>query len=1083
MRLLLAVLTLLLVVPLLTASGPTRKDRPAFRVGDSGGIQATYGTRGEKIAEFDFEDGLGGPDSQGWVGVDITVQPDTFFHVDDFAGMPSPYAPLSGTKSLWCGVRSGNEPQCCYATAPGYGHNWYQIFESKTFSTQGEVNVTYNVRYDTEPGYDDAYFEYISVSGIWQQASVYTGSGSFAESIIIPADSFLTTTRFRFRFVSDGVWDDQDGIWYTDGAIVVDSLIVSDDTGVLTFEDFEGEAVGALSTVDGDWQAAVPTPFGDYSGLFDATTLVQEDSLHNNTSHVWGFFNGSTDDYSCGGHPGQPVVPFTRNPGSKDYTDYIYNGVESPLIDLALDSEGNPIPVPDSLMIEFDVYRDLPQNNLVTYDHSYQFLVGGSWTPWKAGVVTNFGSTPEWYRYFKAIAVPAGATHLRVRLEVRDGCSFWCGIYGDGLCHSHAPLFDNVAVYVYHPPEPPDFIVTNTEDSGAGSLRQAIADANVSSDRSVIHFDIPGAGPHSIVLSSALPEILYATIIDGYSQTYARTNSAGPYAPSTADLRIELNGSWLSYILDYGLWVGGNESVIRGLVINDFPAMGILLAADDCHIEGNYIGTDVSGTVAMPNNAGITVGEDHTGNVIGGSTPERRNVIAGQNFGVGARSEVRIQGNFIGVGADAVTPLGNTNEGIEIAGATTGAVIGGTAEGEGNLIAYNKSGVSVTDQATACTISGNRIFENNGSTDSLGIDLGGDGLRLANDAGDLDTGPNELQNYPVIATAAPGVGDVRITGSLESTASAGPFALEFFASIDTACGTECQGQRYLGTTDVATDGAGHADFDVTLGSEVTVGELITATATSPGGSTSEFSLPVLAVNTPSGGGVAVEPVDSTTGTSPVELTFDNVTSPGQTTLTTSDTGPEEPGTFIVGESVTYYNLETDAIFEDSVTVCINYDESHVPSPEGGLRLLHYDTLLDPDDWVDVTASVDTLLNVICGRLDHFSPFIMGINISSGIGDGGAPAVFALRQNLPNPFNPTTTIVFDVPFDAGHVRLAIYDVAGRLVRTLVDGDLGPGHKTVVWNGRNQRGQMSASGVYFYRLTGNGFSATKKMVLLK
>jgi len=94
-----------------------------------------------------------------------------------------------------------------------------------------------------------------------------------------------------------------------------------------------------------------------------------------------------------------------------------------------------------------------------------------------------------------------------------------------------------------------------------------------------------------------------------------------------------------------------------------------------------------------------------------------------------------------------------------------------------------------------------------------------------------------------------------------------------------------------------------------------------------------------------------------------------------------------------------------------------------------------------------------------------------------------PAVFGLAQNFPNPFNPSTVICYDVPVGGGRVSLRIYDVGGRLVRTLVDGVETAGRKAVTWRGRDNRGQRVSTGVYFYRMTAPGFEKTRKMVLLK
>jgi hypothetical protein len=91
--------------------------------------------------------------------------------------------------------------------------------------------------------------------------------------------------------------------------------------------------------------------------------------------------------------------------------------------------------------------------------------------------------------------------------------------------------------------------------------------------------------------------------------------------------------------------------------------------------------------------------------------------------------------------------------------------------------------------------------------------------------------------------------------------------------------------------------------------------------------------------------------------------------------------------------------------------------------------------------------------------------------------------FHLYQNRPNPFNPNTVIHYDVPVSGGRVTLQVYDVEGRLVRTLVDAYQSPGRKMATWYGRNDHGHNVSTGVYFYRMTAPGFEMTRKMVLLK
>jgi hypothetical protein len=103
--------------------------------------------------------------------------------------------------------------------------------------------------------------------------------------------------------------------------------------------------------------------------------------------------------------------------------------------------------------------------------------------------------------------------------------------------------------------------------------------------------------------------------------------------------------------------------------------------------------------------------------------------------------------------------------------------------------------------------------------------------------------------------------------------------------------------------------------------------------------------------------------------------------------------------------------------------------------------------------------------------------------ATGVQEGSIPKRFELYQSAPNPFNPTAVIRYDVPAGGGRITLRVYDVAGRLVRTLVDGVESAGEKRVTWDGRNGHGSRVATGVYFYRMTAPGFVKTKKMVLLQ
>jgi flagellar hook assembly protein FlgD len=86
------------------------------------------------------------------------------------------------------------------------------------------------------------------------------------------------------------------------------------------------------------------------------------------------------------------------------------------------------------------------------------------------------------------------------------------------------------------------------------------------------------------------------------------------------------------------------------------------------------------------------------------------------------------------------------------------------------------------------------------------------------------------------------------------------------------------------------------------------------------------------------------------------------------------------------------------------------------------------------------------------------------------------------QNFPNPFNPSTTLTFDLA-QAGHVTIQIYSVSGRLIRTLVNERRDAGRHGVEWNGKDTNGSNVPSGIYFYRMRASGYEATKKMILVR
>lgn len=194
-----------------------------------------------------------------------------------------------------------------------------------------------------------------------------------------------------------------------------------------------------------------------------------------------------------------------------------------------------------------------------------------------------------------------------------------------------------------------------------------------------------------------------------------------------------------------------------------------------------------------------------------------------------------VQGNFIGTDASGTKPLGNLADGVIISDGAANNLIGGTEPEAGNTIAFNAgAGIMLNPLAgLGNSLLSNPMFSNG----SLGIDLGNDGV-TPNDPLDPDTGPNDSQNYPVITGVTPKGTSVMIHGTLDSTPNT-TFQLEFFSNDVCDPSSYGEGQIFIGFAMVTTNPVGFASFNVPV--SLSQGAFVTATATNPAGSTSEFS--------------------------------------------------------------------------------------------------------------------------------------------------------------------------------------------------------------------------------------------------
>jgi parallel beta-helix repeat protein len=391
-----------------------------------------------------------------------------------------------------------------------------------------------------------------------------------------------------------------------------------------------------------------------------------------------------------------------------------------------------------------------------------------------------------------------------------------------------------------------NFIGTNAAGTGAvGNASDGVFIQNASAANTV-GGEVAGAGnlisgnrAHGIRTSGAVGTKVHANLIG------TDVNGTADLGNVREGVRIE-GGS--------GTTIGGTTTAARNVVSGN-NGFGILLYnTAGATVQGNYAGTNVTGTAAIGNGIdGIGV-DGGSNNTIGGTAAGAGNLASGNTnqgiavFGVDFPSTTGnvIQGNMVGTNAAGTGTIGNGHDGIRMHNASN-TTVGGTASGAANVVTGSGDhGITVfatgTGTATGNRVSGNSVFSNGG----LGIDLGRDGV-TPNDVGvpgetppDLDSGANNLQNFPVLTDASTSTAGTIVDGTLSSTGST-TFTLEFFASSTCDPSGLGEGKTFLGSNSVTTAEEGGVSFRFSTTTPIGDTDFVTATATDPSGNTSEFS--------------------------------------------------------------------------------------------------------------------------------------------------------------------------------------------------------------------------------------------------
>jgi plastocyanin len=306
---------------------------------------------------------------------------------------------------------------------------------------------------------------------------------------------------------------------------------------------------------------------------------------------------------------------------------------------------------------------------------------------------------------------------------------FFCTVHTPGFvaettANYDAAILANIMVGRVIVQGPSTFVVLNTNDSGAGSLRQAITDANGHAGPDVIEFNI---GPNDGLVKSikpltVLPNINENVLINGYSQPQATRNTLA--VGNDARILIELDGALVPAALCNqltGLRVEAPDGVsITGLVVNNFCTGIWLHIGQDHTIDGCFVGTNASGTIAKPNgDTGIFVSVT-SNSTIGGALPGDRNLVSGNgSVGIGTDSTngIIVSNNYVGTDRTGMLALPNKSAGIDVNGQGT-AVLGNVVSG--HTTAQGGSGHGITIRKPNAVVTGNIVGLTANGSGSLG---------------------------------------------------------------------------------------------------------------------------------------------------------------------------------------------------------------------------------------------------------------------------------------------------------------------------------------------------------------------------
>ena len=980
-----------------------------------------------------------GENMDGWKGGEVALQLEDYFNVKDNATLCTACV-ISGSKSLFCGATPQECTDLCFKNqdGTGYGNGWVQRIATPTYTySEGDfISLAYTYRCETQPDEDQASIVlqvYDTVGPEWVDVDTlvtYSGSSSGTEGIDVGAAlaglSGPLDFRFLFTFVSGRTWSDEDGLWATTcGALAVDDYALNKN-GSETSEDFEAVPVGDLPA---GWYRVLGG-CGDYA----RAELLSNLPINLNSDPCVAAVPGSCEMEDSVLVLFDTEVPAYPHPLCQN------NYVLSPVIDL----DDNPEQTGRTLSCE--ILSALPPTDNVFAYWQIRYKPGcasGSWSPWVSDEnLYYFQEYARCYRWTFDVSslIPPEAEEVQFRLGVANycdedrwgsGCTYGCNV---------TPYFDNVTFGVFSPP---------------GASRIALASA------------------------AAVAPTISVRGYDCYQDQFPEDGTLNP--TSTADSRIaELGCGKIppmhadtvvvqSASSNMEVWLGfrmarvGPKQAFAAPFFTWFPNVqlgGWFEARMDTAEVTNSVGT---GTNVVP---GKYMSCFHEADPVGSGLAEGTEILPNNIFVPGTRIEYFFKACYTGSADTFYLPADGPGAPQEF-DILPMMVDDGAGSVEWPCLIYvdhfgqrGNGGLSNSDRtAAALTAAGYQFdtFHKLAPTSDLKDGIG----RWAPNPGQLG-GPG-TPKY----TWGPGATIYQMLAYSHCILNCGSvYGYSIYrADADLlrewlTVYTDADHSRFLWVS--GDSWARELNQRAPWGPLFLNSTLATAYASRSYSATANDYTYCLQVNSTAGGAIV----------SPIEPYYIRQNGCPRTFNCISATG-----TGVLEER---YDATTPSRY------------AAVSNAPGGM---FYRTFTEGYDWCVMrdgaagypTCGVDPLAGWFSSVLTWAGLSTSALCTPSsviGVEKPGAapPAVTWLGEAFPNPMNPTATIKFTIGA-VGKVQLRVFDVSGRVIKTLVDETRAAGTYSVVWDGTNDRGETVASGVFFYQLNAPGYSGEKKIVILR